>query len=230
MRGHVWSPVVWSSGERLQKNFSAAQWCVLDFDCGEMSLGEAQNTFCDMVHVIGTTKSHRVEKNGRCCDRFRVALRFSEVIRDLRVYRYNMAKMTHNYPCDSSCRDGARYFFPCTQIVSICDDEDAFQVDVIKEVPESFERTPKAKFGEMSKAFVIPRRVIYRLSRECTENRNTFCYGLGADCARVGIPLERVIELIERSQTGIDLSCDDYMQGLINGHKAGLEDMSERKT
>lgn len=120
MRRKVWSPCVWHDGERREANFALADWCVLDFDSPEVTLDQAiNNLFCDCVHIIGTTKSHRKEKHGIICDRFRVALKFSRRIVDTHAFKWNMRQAVEHYVADPQCIDAARFYWPCTDIVSI---------------------------------------------------------------------------------------------------------------
>lgn len=113
----VWSGICWKEGKRKQDLFMLSDWCVLDFDEPGFSLDEACRTFCDRIHIIGTTKSHQREKAGISCDRFRVALRWEQRISELHVYKHNMRLMAERYPLDEKALDGARYFFPCKEIV-----------------------------------------------------------------------------------------------------------------
>lgn len=116
-----WSPVVWRDGYRKKVNFLCADLLVLDFDDGEMTLAEAvENYFCDYVHIIGTTKSHQVEKSDKPpCDRFRVVIPFEKRIRDLYTYEHQLRAARRNYPIDGGCKDGGRYFAQCKEIVSV---------------------------------------------------------------------------------------------------------------
>lgn len=222
----MWSPIIWERGIRAQRYFKAALWCVLDFDDGQLSLDQALRLWCDSTHIIGTTKNHRLPKNGISCDRFRVAVRFERPITDLRVYRYTMTEIMQKHPCDTSCKDGARYFFPCSEIISV-GDEEGYKEDVRSDVPEYFERVNKDKYREMAKAGMIPQRVKNHLRDPPKKGkRNTTVYGIGKDLAMVGWDLERTKALI--LQCGhFDLSAQEICRALENGHKSGLEEMSE---
>lgn len=128
---YVWSGIVWKDGERRGANFLHSDLCVLDFDDGEMTLEQAQESFCDLVHVIGTTKSHQLAKDGKpACDRFRVIFPWAERITDPDVYAVNMEALCRKYPMDAKTKDLARYFFPCTKIVSVC--HEGFSWEVLK--------------------------------------------------------------------------------------------------
>lgn len=223
MAGYVWSPCVWRWGKRKQSNFIGALWCVMDFDDGDMSLDQAVRTWQDMTHVIGTTKSHQQLKNGHVCDRFRVAIRWKDPITDLRRYRYNMVKFTNKYPCDTSCRDAARFFFPCKEIVSV---GEGFAEDVTMEVPERFEKPDLEMYRAFAEAHITPLHIMHTLKNKPPPGkRNVTVYGLGKDLARLGKTLAECVAIIEQFQT-VNLSEDDYYNTLISGHKAGQEEMN----
>lgn len=115
---HVWSPNVFKGGHRLEQNFLGSYICALDFDAPYTPLECAIEEFKDYSHIIGTTKSHQKEKNGVVCDRYRVVLWWDKLITDLPLYKHNIALKTHEYYADKACKDGARFFFPCVDIVS----------------------------------------------------------------------------------------------------------------
>lgn len=197
---HVWSPCIWTDGVRKEANFVESHWCVLDFDSGEMSLKEAENIFCDMVHVIGTTKSHQVQKGDTpACDRFRVLLAFEQPITVLRDYRYTMQAVLNRYPADQSPKDGARFFFPCKDIVSVS--TDGYREAVLP-APEHFERPNLKRFEAYQKAGVIPPKARAALTNIVPPGvRNTTWYGIAKDLFRTGLDKDRVMSLIVTSPT-----------------------------
>ena len=230
--GFVWSPCIWRGGARKQENFERADWCVLDFDSGEMSLDEACNTFCDMFHIIGTTRSHQKEKGGVKCDRYRVALLFEKPIFSLRDYRYTMWKMTRRYPIDRSARDGARFFFPCTEIVQASSDG---YVEECLKAPETFERYSPAKHDAMRKAKVLPplaRRAL--LSLVPVGERNTTWYWVAKELKKVGLEHEEIFRLVATSKTYNGQVCQDLAAELksciCNGIKAAEREIADGRT
>ena len=62
IESHVWSPIIWKDGYRAKKNFTSARLLVLDFDDGNLTLEQAIEKFEPYIHIIGTTKSHQIEK------------------------------------------------------------------------------------------------------------------------------------------------------------------------
>ncbi len=196
---YVWSPCIWRDGHRLQANFICAEWCVLDFDNGEMSLEQALNSFCDTVHIIGTTKSHGVDKGDGVRDRFRVAIKLDRVITDLRDYRFTMSQAIRRYPVDPSPKDGARFFFPCKEIVSISND--GYHEEALT-APDGFERPNMARFEGYRKAGVMPPRARAALSAPVsTGERNTTWYCIAKDLTRIGMSPDEITARIVASPT-----------------------------
>jgi hypothetical protein len=110
--------VVFKEGYRKKENFACANWFALDFETPELSLAEALKIFCDMTHVIGTTRNHRVTKGGVTLDRFRVLLRADRMMDDLHTYEWNLKRVGQRYPVDIACLEAGRHYFPCRDIIS----------------------------------------------------------------------------------------------------------------
>lgn len=196
----VWSPCIWRDGKRDSKQFLKAYWLALDFDDPEMTLNEAIKAFCDMVHVIGTTRNHQKEKKGIVCDRFRVVLKFTTPIEDLRNYCYTMHKAMERYPVDKQPKDGARFFYPCREIVSVSNEgytedplvaPDTFGRPVSKEKIEAYKATGTTPpFARWALSNVVP-----------MGRRNTTWYRVAKDLARLGMPMDNIVARILASPT-----------------------------
>lgn len=108
-----WSPAVWFTGTRLKNHFAYADLAAFDFD-NSWSISEAIDwaKFIGAWCVIGTTKSHRV---GNDC--FRLVFRWNERIADLKQFEQNQSRFIDATPADPACRDGARFYYPCREIV-----------------------------------------------------------------------------------------------------------------
>lgn len=108
-----WSPCVWEHGTRLKKNFIGSDLLVLDID-KDWRIEDAidyvrhAETWC----LIGTTKSHTPEQH-----RFRLIMHWRKRITDVSLYEHNLDRFIATTPADRACRDGARFFYPCTEIV-----------------------------------------------------------------------------------------------------------------
>lgn len=200
MRRFTWSPIVWKDGIRSQENFVRADWLALDFDDGEMTLGEAKQLFSDTIHLIGTTKSHQKPKHGWACDRFRVVILFEEPIFDLRIYRWNIECWIKRHPVDSLCKDGARMFYPCTEIVQLSDE--GFRQEVFKDIPRLFE-------GAIDRTGYGVAGVLPPFSRKWLQSviplgkRNGVIYYIAKDMVKAGYSVQDVLSLVVNSPTYI---------------------------
>jgi hypothetical protein len=85
-------------------------------------VADALRDWVDTVHIIGTTKSHQVQKKGKPAkDRFRIIVPWSEPITDAATYSYNVELLIRRYNADETCSDAARFFWPCRTIVHVED-------------------------------------------------------------------------------------------------------------
>lgn len=127
-----WSPIVWKNNYAKTDNFLTSNFLVLDFDePGDETMEQINNSFSDHKRIIATTKSHQKDKNGMICDRFRLIIPFNETITDYRTYKATYQKALVRFPwADKSCLDGARFFYPCNEIIYI-DRESEFKWDVV---------------------------------------------------------------------------------------------------
>lgn len=122
IRTSIWSPICWRNNRRLSDEFFCSDFLVLDYDDGRISLNDALEWAKNYNHIIGTTKSHQKEKsNAPACDRFRVVIPWETRIDDLKTYRQNMERILPIMQSDPACKDGARIYQPCINIVSIGD-------------------------------------------------------------------------------------------------------------
>ena len=109
---------VFKNGIRNKENFIQADLIGLDFDEGT-TIEEAQHLFHNYMHIIAPTKSHRKEKNGVVCDRFRVILFLGEPITDNDTFESTWFDLYQKYPnIDKACKDSSRYFEPSVSIYS----------------------------------------------------------------------------------------------------------------
>lgn len=114
-----WSPCVWSTGYRKKQNFLFSDLCALDFDNGIWSLSDAKSLLKNdgLAGIIGLTRSHQLPKKKEPpCDRFRIIIPWESRIESLQAYEQNMGRLMKYMPVDKACKDGARFFNPCTKI------------------------------------------------------------------------------------------------------------------
>lgn len=195
----VWSSCIWLQGYRKEVNFEYADWCALDFDSGELSLDQAVDNYCDMIHVIGTTKSHQKAKGGgQPVDRFRVLLKFDDRIDNLRLYRWNMYRLSQKLPADPACRDGARFFFPCTEIVSVS--ADGYTQEINTDIPDTFDRPAATRRAIESGQ--VPGWVQGALANVIPiGERNGTIYRIAKDLRRCGFGHDAIVHMILNSRT-----------------------------
>jgi hypothetical protein len=121
---HPWSPIVFKNQYRRIANFLYADWIALDFDSPETTLAEAVRIWSDSAHIIGTTRNHQkvkhpgLPKEQGPCDRFRVLLRSQKRCDNPMDYEFTVKNLQNRYYADSQATDPARFFYPCTSIVS----------------------------------------------------------------------------------------------------------------
>lgn len=219
-----WSGIQWYRGERHQKNFGRAAWCVLDFDDSALTLEQACKIFCDSVHIIGTTKSHQIDKGGIICDRFRVALKFHQPIEDLETYRATMRYYISKYDADPACVDGARFFWPCTAIISV--NAEGYTQETILPTP----REP-VDYSAFRAEKDIPRWIQGLFLYGCPDlKRNTTCYRIGANLIQCGFSEDEIVDLIMASPIPIGPHVKaEVAKAVGNGAKAGREEMLEQE-
>ncbi len=87
---------------------------IIDVD-EEMSIEDAKNLFSGMTYLITTTKSHRKDKNGQICDRFRIILpTISKFHLDHKTYSktyMNVLNALGIPEADSKCKNASRWYY-----------------------------------------------------------------------------------------------------------------------
>ncbi len=204
---HVWSPNIFKDGVRKEKNFLRSYWCVLDFD-SEMKLHEAIDTFCDCQHIIGITKSHSHDHH-----KFRVCIPWDKPITSLALYRANIGRVINIHNSDVQCKDGARFFYPCKEIISTSKEGYTMEIRGISSVSSS----PLPPASPLPKS--LPRWVKGVLRYGCQDGtRNTTCYQIGADMAKAGFNIDEIVNIIMKSPIPIDeTKKDEVLRAVKNG-------------
>lgn len=119
----AWSPTIFRDGHRCKGNFLFADWIGLDFEDANFTLAQAVKSFSDMIHVIGTTRSHQTAKDGAApIDRFRVVLKLDKRAESVPDFEWTLKGLGERYPVDAHALEAGRHFFPCRDIVSIVTD------------------------------------------------------------------------------------------------------------
>jgi len=88
-----------------------AELMILDYDDG-LTVADALSMFGQYVGFIATTKSHRKEKNGVICDRFRVIIPVrSPITLGVEDYKAMMKEVINHYGGDRACCNIARMYY-----------------------------------------------------------------------------------------------------------------------
>lgn len=235
MLSKVWSPVVWRHGTRHRSNFISCNYLALDFDDGRWTLESTKEWVEENNYssIIGTSKSHQKEKKTPsgvvqpACDRFRVVIPFQAAIEDIDLYEYNMKKIMENIPTDPSCKDGARYFFPCKTITNISQggrfpcvtskEDEGYLADL-----EAIRKQNEAMKG-YGETGVVPARIL-KLVKDGNDpgGRHKLCYRIGAQMKRAGFDTDTTINLICQGPL-VDIGIDDVRRAVENGARAAKE-------
>lgn len=235
MLNDVWSPIVWKQGVRHRGNYISCRYLALDFDDGRWTIEKTKDWLANNAYagIIGTSKSHQKEKKTaagkvqEACDRFRLVIPFVETITDIDLYEYNMRQVMAAIPVDPSCKDGARYFFPCKEIVyaaggghfpCVNTKEDA---GYIKE--KQNEKAQNEKMKEMASSGLIPAWVLTTvMSGIGPYGRHKLCYRIGAQMTRCGFDTEMITNLIGTGPLS-EIGMADVRRAVENGASAVYE-------
>lgn len=231
----IWSPIVWKDNLRRNANFYTCEYVVLDFDSGEETLA-SMDEFCKEAgiwYLIGTTKSHQKEKkspSGKIsppCDRFRLIMRMNEVCSERERYVYAMKQYARWFSCDSSCVDGARFFYPCIDIYAYSKGKKQTWPEFDEEyVPEDQRHEVySAKLRHMGKLGLMPpwlEHILLGKSIILEGNRHKTCYRMGAMWASLGFPLKTLLERAEKTSLA-NIGQSDLIRAITNGFIASQE-------
>lgn len=220
----AWAPGVFRDGYRSKENFLYADWIGLDFEDEEFSLADAENTFSDMVHVIGTSRNHRVEKGGVTLDRFRVLLLLERRTEDPREFEATMRHLRVKYPIDKKCVDAARHFFACREIISV--QIDGYRQELIPP-KRTDEQMLAARRAAYTRTGAIPPWTRHKLTTVIpVGERNDTLYRAAKDLMRAGFSPSKTFGLIVDSPTyGGDVApkIAAQIQALIRSGRKSLE-------
>ena len=132
-----WSPSRYDNGHRHESNFLGSRVVALDFDEGQ-TLTWAVEKFARLKHIITTTKSHGIAKGKKPpCDRFRVVLFLPHLYSHLPLYKSMLAAYVELLGADEQVKDGARFFWPSKDIISIKEGFSCPELRQKKQVPKT---------------------------------------------------------------------------------------------
>lgn len=208
----AWSPIIWKDGIRRASNFIEAHWLVLDFDDGEMTLGQAQQEFKDHTCIIGTTMSHTPALH-----KFRVALKFTIPCTDRDDYIFTLKNAIKHYPADRQCADAGRFFFPCKDLyhieesgcgADVFEDKNKFLKDVLikrnavkdKELPHRTQHLLDSKWVEGERNNTAFRVAMSMMDRGYTklETMEAICLNNNFSVREIDSVIKSVSKILER--------------------------------
>ena len=190
----VWSPAAFYGGIRKEANFKCSSVLGLDFDNG-LTLGEAMDKFRRYRHVIGTTRSHS-EK----CHRFRVLIKLDKVVTDAGEYRNIVSHYINRFRSDPSCKDCARFYYPCTKIIRINPGVTLSSSVPLTETRDK-QRVKKNWQGKKAKLDVLPLHICNFLANGFLfgGGRNVSCFVSAHHLRKIGVDLREAIYSVSSS-------------------------------
>jgi hypothetical protein len=211
------SPAILEGGVRLGKNFVKADFCVLDFDEHAMTLEEAVRTFCDMKHVIATTKSHTPKVHS-----FRVVIPFDKTL-DQPSYQASIRQVMDRYPVvDISCKDAPRFFYHCNKIISYQDE--GYEMDSVH--AEISHTPPRGSFVSPYKGS----RTFPPWARAALEEpqkpgaRYTTCWRIAKDLLVSGFTRDEVLSILQGSPVAPGYQDSQYIKAVSDAEIALAKD------
>lgn len=223
----VWSPIIFKDLHRRKISYESCELLAFDFDNGKMTVDMAIDLIknWDCYGVIGTTKSHQKEKTSTggktepACDRFRLVLKAFSACTDWEQYEYNMSQFFKKLPCDRSCKDAARFFYPCTEIVF---SQNGNPIDWVL-LPEGFMREPERKAEAAQNILMhrnngtVPDWVTRRLTHGAKQgDRHRFCYAIGLELTEIGYTTEEIIAAVMGGPLS-EIGADDVREAVWYG-------------
>lgn len=235
MLSDVWSPIVWRHGVRHRDNFISCAYLALDFDDGQWTLDSTEKWLADTGYaaIIGTSKSHQIEKKTPAgvvqpaVDRFRLVIPFASPIEDRDLYEYNIRQVMQDIPTDPSCKDAARYFFPCKKITftrqgkrfpCITSKDDPGYLESLK-----IEKAMNERVKNKAAQGIVPGNILMQIHNgQDAGGRHKLCYRIGAQMKRAGFDTDTTINLICQGPLA-EIGIDDVRRAVENGARAARE-------
>jgi hypothetical protein len=185
----------YKNNHRNKENFISTELIGLDFDEG-VKIDEAVELFKEYKHIIAPTKSHRVEKNGKVCDRFRVILFLTIPIRDNETFDATWYSLFQKFPkIDKACKDSCRYFDPSISIYSKNLDQGVTVDPASPEVKEASEKS-QVKLGPEQRGKLGNRTLNFLTLGAAQGQRHTELFFAARDAHQNLFPKEWFVEKV----------------------------------
>lgn len=231
----VWSPVLWQNGLRKKDMFESAAFIALDFDSGVWTLETAKEFVQDygLNALIGTTKSHQKEKVSSAgvvsaaCDRFRLLIETEGPCENREDYEYTMQRLVERFPCDKSCVDGARYFFPCKELVLKHEGGNLLSFETKPESVKKQEQLREEFRNRDTEKHRLSGTIPFRIKKLLTEGieegqRHKSCFSIGAELGKIGYSESEIVACILKQKSNLkEIGEVDVQRAVRNGVEKG---------
>lgn len=199
-----WSQSLFEGNYRKAANFKSAEIVALDIDDG-LPIEDAINRFEDYKHIIATTKSHNVDKNGKVSDRYRIILFLDGVITSKEAFKATWDSLYKICPeIDTACKDVSRYWSKSVKVVST--NPTGNLISIIHSDPKKVAPT------------AVQKSVTTSLSKETLEllgigveegSRNQRLFKAAKDVKSNGWPLEKALEKLPQNLIADDFTIEE---------------------
>lgn len=199
-----WSQSLFEDNYRKAANFKSAEIMALDIDDG-LPLVDAINRLKDYKHIIATTKSHQVDKNGIVADRYRIILFLDGVITTKAAFKATWDSLYKICPeIDTACKDASRYWSKSVKVVST--NPKGYLVSIIRSAPKK------------SALATVQKSVTTSLSKETLEvlgvgiekgSRNQRLFKAAKDVKSNGWTIEKALEKLPQNLIADDFTIEE---------------------
>lgn len=238
----VWSPIVWKNGQRAKENFVSSSVVAVDIDEGKtIDETAAELTDYGLSFHIATTKSHQKPKttdsgvNKPACDRYRVLIATAGTVDNRELYTYNAIQAIDLLGGDLSGGDGARYFFPCVDVVRSVVGKNLLPWqplphDYVPEAQRHLER--RERLGRDGAVGLLPAWILSILEGNVGAERHKTCYSIGCTLAAMGMNEAQITKMIQAlNRTPMrDITLPDIERAVWNGVHRELGTQAEQRS
>lgn len=220
IRKFMWSPGVFRDNQRCNANFLYSDFIGFDVDNDPKhefySLEQAINDWQDSECIIALTRNHmkpKIKTNRElpAVPRFRIITRWDSRITDAETFTYTVERFLKAHgQYDSTCKDAARMFYPCSEIVF--ENYDGYRQEVRQLPPKS--PIISTIDSAITQYIVQPTRIDKHVQEFLKKGkifgggRNIAVYISTLNLFRANVAPEKALDLIEQSP----FDRDDFSQ------------------
>ena len=205
---YPWSPNIFSDEYRHGVSFCRCDLLGLDYDTGTPTLIDIITRLnkSDLAFIVGTTKSHQKEKTCKKSkktlpplDRFRVILKVEGFADNIIQFNNQIKRLANKLDgIDTSCSEGARFFWPCREIIAHRDGKSLKAPRKIqKEKLKSRIKQIKQSELLLGKSGWLPSElIVFFKTGTHVGDRRPCLFKYGARLTRLGWPENKVIDVL----------------------------------